>query len=168
MLSRVEKWINLLFEGVEGTCRLILLFMVCTVSAQVLSRALGGNIKWCEEVMLILLDMLMFLLLPVGIKADLHIRIEAFAKFFPFRIKKILIQFSNLIMLLVAVCMINYGAFLMGKTKAKFSITGFPRRYLYLITVVSGVLCLIVVLAKFLGLLKTKSTDDFLGILEET
>ena len=81
MKEKIENAIGLVYTVVEALCRLVLIFMVCTVTAQVISRALGGNIKWCEEVMLILLDTMMFLLLPVGIKDDLHIRIcEIFSK----------------------------------------------------------------------------------------
>ena len=80
--------------------------------------------------MLILLDTMMFLLLPVGIKDDLHIRIEVFAKYFPRKVKVFLLYFSNAILLVVSLCMIRYGFFLMEKTNSKFTITGLPRRYL--------------------------------------
>lgn len=112
--------------------------------------------------MLILLDTMMFLLLPVGIKDDLHIRIEVFAKYFPKKVKVVLLYFSNVVLLVVSLCMIRYGYFLMEKTNSKFTITGLPRRYLYLVTVISGVLCLVMVIAKFFGMFHTKSTDDFL------
>jgi len=163
MKDMIENGIEKVCLVVEAICRIILIFMVCTVTAQVLSRAVGSNIKWCEEVMLILLDTMMFLLLPIGIKDDLHIRIEVFAKYFPYKAKVFLIYFSNVILVIVSACMIRYGAYLMGSTKAKFSITGMPRKYLYLITVVSGVLCLVVSAAKFFGMFHTKSTDDFLS-----
>ena len=157
MKEKIENAIGLVYTVVEALCRLVLIFMVCTVTAQVISRALGGNIKWCEEVMLILLDTMMFLLLPVGIKDDLHIRIEVFAK-----VKVFLLYFSNAILLVVSLCMIRYGFFLMEKTNSKFTITGLPRRYLYLVTVISGILCLVMVVAKFFGMFHTKSTDNFL------
>ena len=163
MKEKIENAIGLVYTVVEALCRLVLIFMVCTVTAQVISRALGGNIKWCEEVMLILLDIMMFMLLPVGVKDDLHIRIEVFAKHFPQKIKVFLIHFSNVVVLLVSLCMIRYGYFLMEKTNSKFTITGFPRRYLYLVTVISGILCLVMVVAKFFGLFRTKSTDEFLA-----
>lgn len=101
MKEKIENAIGLVYTVVEALCRLVLIFMVCTVTAQVISRALGGNIKWCEEVMLILLDTMMFLLLPVGIKDDLHIRIEVFAKYFPRKVKVFLLYFSNAILLVV-------------------------------------------------------------------
>ena len=104
----------------------------------------------------------MFLLLPVGIKDDLHIRIEVFAKYFPRKVKVFLLYFSNAILLVVSLCMIRYGFFLMEKTNSKFTITGLPRRYLYLVTVISGILCLVMVVAKFFGMFHTKSTDNFL------
>lgn len=163
MKEKLEKSIGLVYTAVEAFCRLVLIFMVCTVTAQVISRAVGSNIKWCEEVMLILLDIMMFMLLPVGVKDDLHIRIEVFAKHFPQKIKVFLIHFSNVVVLLVSLCMIRYGYFLMEKTNSKFTITGFPRRYLYLVTVISGILCLVMVVAKFFGLFRTKSTDEFLA-----
>lgn len=163
MKEKIENAIGFVYAIVEAFCRLVLIFMVCTVTAQVISRALGSNIKWCEEVMLILLDIMMFMLLPVGIKDDLHIRIEVFAKYFPKKVKVFLIHFSNLVLLIVSLCMIRYGAFLMEKTNSKFTITGFPRKYLYMITVISGLLCLIMVIAKSFGMFHTKSTDDFLN-----
>ena len=162
MKEKIENAIGLVYTVVEALCRLVLIFMVCTVTAQVISRALGGNIKWCEEVMLILLDTMMFLLLPVGIKDDLHIRIEVFAKYFPRKVKVFLLYFSNAILLVVSLCMIRYGFFLMEKTNSQFTITGLPRRYLYLVTVISGILCLVMVVAKFFGMFHTKSTDNFL------
>lgn len=162
MKDMIENGIERVCLVVEAICRIVLIFMVCTVTAQVLSRAVGSNIKWCEEVMLILLDIMMFMLLPIGIKDDLHIRIEVFAKYFPYKVKVFLVYFSNVITAIVSVCMIRYGAYLMGSTKAKFSITGMPRKYLYFVTVLSGVLCLAVSAAKIFGMFHTKSTDEFL------
>ena len=95
MKEKIESVISAVFSLVEIICRIVLIFMVCTVTAQVIFRALGSNIKWCEEVMLILLDTMMFLLLPIGVKDDLHIRIEAFAKYFPRKFKVFLVYFSN-------------------------------------------------------------------------
>ena len=125
MKEKIENAIGLVYTVVEALCRLVLIFMVCTVTAQVISRALGGNIKWCEEVMLILLDTMMFLLLPVGIKDDLHIRIEVFAKYFPRKVKVFLLYFSNAILLVVSLCMIRYGFFLMEKTNSKLRLQVF-------------------------------------------
>ena len=51
----------------------------------------------------------------------------------------------------------------MEKTKAKFAITGLPRKYLYLVTVISGMLCLVMTIAKIFGLFHAKSTDEFLA-----
>ena len=163
MKEKIEGMISAVFSLVEIICRIVLIFMVCTVTAQVIVRAFGSNIKWCEEVMLILLDTMMFLLLPIGVKDDLHIRIEVFAKNFPRKIKVFLVYFSNVVLTLVSLCMIRYGFYRVQKTNSKFTITGLPRKYLYMITVISGVLCLIMTIAKFFGLFHTKSTEDFLN-----
>lgn len=45
MKERFENAIGTVFAMVEGICRLILIFMVCTVTAQVVCRAFGGNIN---------------------------------------------------------------------------------------------------------------------------
>lgn len=163
MKDMAENAIGKVCFVVEAICRIALVFMVCIVTAQVIARALGSNIKWCEEVMLILLDVMMFLLLPIGIKDDLHIRIEVFAKYFPYRVKVFLVCFSNIILALVSICMIRYGAHLMASTSSKFTTTGLPRKYLYLVTVISGVLCLAVTAGKFFGMFHTKATDEFLA-----
>lgn len=163
MKDMAENAIEKVCFVVEAVCRVALIFMVCIVTAQVIARAVGSNIKWCEEVMLILLDVMMFLLLPIGIKDDLHIRIEVFAKYFPYKVKVFLVHLSNVILTLVSICMIRYGAHLMASTSSKFTITGLPRKYLYLVTVISGVLCLIVTVGKFFGMFHTQSTDEFLS-----
>lgn len=162
MKKSLESFANALFLVVESLCKVVLVFMICTVTAQVVMRAFGRNIKWCEEIMLILLDALMFLLMPVGIKEDLHIRVEVFAQNFPRKVRIALVYLSNLVLLVISVCMIYYGRVLMVKTKSSFTITGIPRRYLYLITTISGVLCTIVVVLKLFGMLKTKSTENFI------
>ena len=61
--EKVEKVMDLVFVAVESICKIILLFMAVVVTLQVVFRAFGGNISWCEEIMLFLLDTLMFLLL---------------------------------------------------------------------------------------------------------
>lgn len=68
MKKSIEAAVNILFKIVESLCKIVLVFMICTVTAQVVMRMFGKNIKWCEEVMLLLLDALMFLLMSVGIK----------------------------------------------------------------------------------------------------
>ena len=148
--EKVEKVMDLVFVAVESICKIILLFMAVVVTLQVVFRAFGGNISWCEEIMLFLLDTLMFLLLPVGIKEDLHIRVEAFAKYFP---KKARIS---------SLCMIWYGRLLMNRTYAKLTITGLPRKYLYLVTVISGVLCSAVLISQLCGLYKSEGRQNFI------
>ena len=45
MKEKIESAIGSVYTVVEAFCRLVLIFMVCTVTAQVISRALGSNIK---------------------------------------------------------------------------------------------------------------------------
>jgi len=161
--AKIEKCVDLLFDLVEIVCRLLLIFMICTVTAQVFVRMFHSNIKWCEEVMLLGLDALMFLLLPVGVKYDLHIRVEIFAIRLPRTARIALVYLSNAVLAVIAVTMIYYGYFLMQTTNSFMTITGIPRKYLYLVTVISGILTLIVVLAKFFGMSKTQSTVDFIN-----
>ena len=167
MKEKLEASVNFLFMVIEAICKVVLIFMVCCIAAQVVFRVFGGNIKWCEEIMLIMLDGLMFILLPVGIKEDLHIRLEVFAKKFSRQGKIVLVYLSNFVLLGVSICMIRYGNVLMGKTSSFFTITGFPRKYLYLITVVSGIISCIVVSFKLLGMLKTQSEEDFINGIEK-
>lgn len=166
--EKIKKAIDTVFAVVESICKAILLFMAVVITLQIVFRAFGGNISWCEEIMLFLLDTMMFLLLPVGIKEDLHIRVEAFAKNFPKKARLACIYISDIIMLLVAFCMIWYGRLLMNRTYAKFTITGLPRKYLYMITVISGVLYSIVIIAKLGGLYKTESTKNFINGVGES
>ena len=141
MKKSIEAAVNILFKIVESLCKIVLVFMICTVTAQVVMRMFGKNIKWCEEVMLLLLDALMFLLMSVGIKEDLHISVEVFAKRFPQKARVAMVYISNIVLLGISGCMIYYGNILMKKTNSTFTITGIPRKYLYLITVIGGILC---------------------------
>ena len=68
MKAAVQRAIDFAYSIVEWICRIILLFMAVVVAAQVFVRALGSNIKWCEEVTLLLLVSLMFLTMSIGIK----------------------------------------------------------------------------------------------------
>ena len=160
--ENVETVVDLVFVAVESICKIILLFMAVVVTLQVVFRAFGGNISWCEEIMLFLLDTLMFLLLPVGIKEDLHIRVEAFAKYFPKKARISFVYISDVVMLLVSLCMIWYGRLLMNRTYAKLTITGLPRKYLYLVTVISGVLCSAVLISQLCGLYKSEGRQNFI------
>ncbi len=162
MTNAIKKIIDLVFSCLEFICKLMVVFMTVVVSLQVLFRLFGSNISWCEEIMLFMLDVLMFFLIPIGIKEDLHIRVEAFAKFMPKKVRVVMVYVSDVVLLLVSLCMIWYGRLLMTTTYSKFTITGIPRSYLYLATVISGILCTIIVIAKLCGLYKTQSTIDFI------
>lgn len=98
MKKSIEAAVNILFKIVESLCKIVLVFMICTVTAQVVMRMFGKNIKWCEEVMLLLLDALMFLLMSVGIKEDLHISVEVFAKRFPQKARVAMVYISNIVL----------------------------------------------------------------------
>ncbi len=167
MKKKIETYGNGLFWVVESLCKVILVFMVCTVTAQVIARVAGTNIKWCEEIMLILLDALMFLLMSIGIKEDLHIRVEVFAKHFPKKARIALVYFSDIVLLVISVCMVYYGRVLMNKTYSFFTITGIPRKYLYLITVIGGILCIITTVLKLIGCFWTESTQNFIDGVDD-
>lgn len=164
--NTVQSIIDCIFLVVEGLCRLILLFMAGVVSAQVVVRRFDGNIKWCEEVMLILLVCLMLLTMAIGIKQDIHIRIEVFAKYFPRKVRQAVVYFSHLIMLLVSTCMVYYGYVLMNSTKSVFNVTGLPRRYLYVFIVVSGVLSIVVLVSKMFGMCESETSRNFVEGIE--
>lgn len=159
--KKIEKPIDILFDIVQGLCQATLFFMVVVVTAQVVFRLFHGNIAWCEEVMLILMDLLLFLLLPVGIKMDLHICVEVFAKRLPRSFRVFLIYLSNVILLIISICMVVYGEKLTA-VKSTFPQTGLPRKYLYYITIISGVLCSVVLIAKLFGLFNTDAQREFL------
>lgn len=138
-----------------------MLFMALAVTAQVLFRYFDSNIKWCEEVMLILLVCLMLLTMSVGVKEDIHIRIEVFAKYFPRKVRAALVYFSHFVLLLVSFCMVYYGYILMNSTKSVFNVTGVPRKYLYVVIVISGFLSIIALVPKLFGLCASESARNF-------
>ncbi len=116
--------------------------------------------------MLILLVCLMLLTMAIGIKQDIHIRIEVFAKYFPRKVRQAVVYFSHLIMLLVSTCMVYYGYVLMNSTKSVFNVTGLPRRYLYVFIVVSGVLSIVVLVSKMFGMCESETSRNFVEGIE--
>lgn len=163
MKAAAQTAIDLAYGIVEWICRIILLFMAIVVAAQVFVRALGSNIKWCEEVTLLLLVYLMFLTMSIGIKEDLHIRIDMIAKHFPRKGRAMLIYLADLVLLFMNICMAYYGVQLaMHASKATLPITGLPQSSVYLMTIVSGILSSIVLVAKLFGMYQTEDTKAFL------
>ena len=163
MKAAVQRAIDFAYSIVEWICRIILLFMAVVVAAQVFVRALGSNIKWCEEVTLLLLVYLMFLTMSIGIKEDLHIRIDIFAKHFPKTVRVMLVYLADLVLLFMSACMAYYGVQLAAHaSKATLPITGLPQSCVYLMTIVSGVLISIVLVAKLFGMYQTEDTKAFL------
>ncbi len=78
-------------------------------------------------------------------------------------VRAMLIYLADLVLLFMNICMAYYGVQLaMHASKATLPITGLPQSSVYLMTIVSGILSSIVLVAKLFGMYQTEDTKAFL------
>ncbi|WP_066455691.1 TRAP transporter small permease [Anaerotruncus rubiinfantis] len=164
ILLYFEKAVETLFQIAEYLCRIMLFFMVVVVTSQVFLRAIFNyNIRWCEEVVLILMIYITFLSMAIGIKDDLHIRIEVFCAWLPKTGRRLLNILDDLTLLFISFFMFNSGFQLMKFTSiSKLPVTQLPTSVTYLMIGVGGALSCFVLIGKLLGRHETSQTREFI------
>lgn len=148
--SVFRKGADLLFGLVTIFCGLQLLFMVTIVVLQAFLRTFFKvSIKWGEEVVLIGMVWITFFTMSIGLRENLHIKIEFVTNALPRTLQKAVYIFSDLALLFVSVCMIYYGCILTKFTLAStLPATGLPSATTYGVVAVAGALCCLVMLGR--------------------
>lgn len=170
MLKMLEKITDTLFWVMDVFCRLVLLFMTLIVFLQVILRAFfKTNIPWGEEMVLLVMVWMTFAAMSIGLKEEVHIRIEFFMARFPQNIRKLVVVFDNLVLLIVNALMIYYGISLINFTKiSKLPVTKLPSSAVFYLIPVSAALSCLALAGKLLGLYTTRGTRNFIeGTYEE-
>ena len=170
VVKSLDKWILVpAFAIVNQSVRLLLLFMTALVSGQVFLRATTGNsIYWAEEVSLISMVWLTFLALAMGIRYDIHIRLDMFVNWLPKRAKIVLEYVLDLVLLFVTGMMVYYGADLTLHTGmlSQLPATRLPTAVTYGIAPVVGVLCCLQVLSRLMGGPRSQIFQNFIRGIE--
>ncbi|MDK2799578.1 MAG: hypothetical protein PWP27_850 [Clostridiales bacterium] len=139
--------------------KLLMVLMTVLISAQVFSRyVLDVSIMWSEEVALVMMVWFGFISLAVGVKKKLHISIQIFTDFLPDKLKRVILKFNALVVLIFGIVMMIYGVRLVNYTMTStLPATGFPSAVLYTIVPITGIL---VTYDAFMDLFGFKNTDD--------
>lgn len=170
MLKWFEKITDTLFWVMDVFCRLVLVFMTSIVFLQVILRAaLKVNIPWAEETVLLVMVWMTFAAMAIGLKEEVHIRIEFFMARFPGNIRKIVVILNNLVLLTVSVLMVHYGISLINFTKiSRLPVTQLPASAVFYLIPVSAALSCLALVGKLLGCYETRGTRNFIsGVYEE-
>ena len=128
MLKYLEKVTDAAFWVMDVFSRLVVLFMTIIVFLQVILRVFfKTNIPWGEEVVLLVMVWMTFAAMSIGLKEEVHIRIEFFMARFPQNIRKLVVMFNNLVLLAVNAAMIYYGIALIQFTNiSRLPVTKLP------------------------------------------
>ena len=150
-LLLIYRWI---YRIIFGYARISLVAVVGIVSAQVVARNIfKSNIRWNQEVALLLTIWMAFLRLSIGVDKGLHIKVELFFSMFPKAVQKALDCLNRILLLLVGVFFTYYGtALILSTTHSKMTVTRWPACVIYLMIPVAGVTMIYFVLMKMLGI----------------
>ncbi|MDR1535846.1 MAG: TRAP transporter small permease [Planctomycetota bacterium] len=160
----MKKSLDVVFAGVEAAVKALLLFMVVLISIQVLLRGTTGrSIKWAEEAALIAMVWVTFLTLAIGVRLDIHIRIDMFVGWLPRR-GRIILEFAlDLILCFISAMMIYYGWRLSAiAMRSTMPASRLPTGVVYAIVPLTGVLCLAEILSRLLGAPRSAAARNFI------
>ena len=156
MLS-IYHWV---YKIVMSYSILSLFAVIVIVSAQVVARNIfRSNIRWNQEVALLLTIWTAFLGISIGVDKGLHIQIEMFFSHFPKRMQRVVDRINQILLLLVGVFFTVYGIVLiLFTTNSKLTVTRWPACLMYIMIPVSGLCICYFVLLKLLGI-RTQDED---------
>lgn len=170
MLKYLEKVTDAAFWVMDVFSRLVVLFMTIIVFLQVILRAFfKTNIPWGEEVVLLVMVWMTFAAMSIGLKEEVHIRIEFFMARFPQNIRKLVVMFNNLVLLAVNAAMIYYGIALIQFTSiSRLPVTKLPSSAVFYMIPLSAALSCLALAGKLAGLYEARGTRNFInGTYEE-
>ena len=156
---------NLVYKVIYGYTRWVLAVVILIICAQVVCRnILHTNIRWNQEVALLLTIWMAFLGIAIGAEKGLHIGVELFYGGFPRPVKRVVDRMNRVITLLVGVFFTYYGVRMVFSTMdSKLPVTKLPASLMYIMIPVSGVCINYFTLLDILGLKEYKKTDTAPG-----
>lgn len=166
MLKGIRKVLinifNLFYKIIYGYARWVLAVVIVIICAQVICRnVLRTNIRWNQEVALLLTIWMAFLGIAIGAEKNLHIGVELFYDRFPAGMKKAIDVINRIITLLVGVFFTVYGVRMVLSTMdSRLPVTKWPSSLMYAMIPVSGLAIIYFTVLDMMGLKKYKETDD--------
>lgn len=150
-LQTIYRW---MYAAIYGYARISLLMVIGIVSAQVVARnVFRSNIRWNQEVALLLTIWMAFLGLAIGVDKGLHIRVELFCSFLPERAQRIVDKVNRILLLVVGAFFTYYGVKLIAATaNSKLTVTKWPACLMYIMIPVAGLCMMYFVAMKMLGI----------------
>lgn len=166
MEKGIKKTLIGLFNGIYkviyGYARWVLAFVIVIICAQVVCRnVLRTNIRWNQEVSLLLTIWMAFLGIAIGAERNLHIKVELFYDRFPKGVQKVVDRLNQLITLLVGVFFTWYGIRMVVSTMdSRLPVTKWPSSLMYIMIPVSGLAIIFFTALDLMGLKEYKKTEE--------
>lgn len=153
---------NLFYKIIYGYARWVLAVVILIICAQVFCRnVLRTNIRWNQEVALLLTIWMAFLGIAIGAEKNLHIGVELFYDKFPPGLKRAVDVLNRIITLLVGVFFTVYGTRMVLSTMdSRLPVTKWPSSLMYIMIPISGLAIIYFTVLDIMGLKKYKKTDE--------
>lgn len=169
MLKGIKKWLivafNWIYRILYGYARWVLLFVIVIVSAQVAVRNIfRSNIRWNQEIALLLTIWMAFAGIAIGVERNLHIAVEMFYSWFPKALQRVVNRVIQFMELAVGVIFLYYGVRIcISTSNSTLPVTKLPSTLMYIMIPVSGFCIIYFVVLDLMGLKKYKKTEDSYG-----
>ncbi|MFR1833065.1 MAG: TRAP transporter small permease [Lachnospiraceae bacterium] len=166
MLRGIKKGLivvfNRMYQILYGYARWVLLFVILIVSMQVVARnVFQSNIRWNQEIALLLTIWMAFAGIAIGVEKNLHIAVEMFYSWFPKTMKKVVDRLIQILHLVVGAIFLYYGVKICIYTSTStLPVTKLPSTLMYIMIPISGICIIYFVFLDLLGLKSYKKTED--------
>lgn len=162
--EKLDSFLGYIFHIFEWGVRALLIFITLLISMQVFLRAAFEYcIPWAEEVSLIAFIYITFFTLAIGVRYDLHLRVQLFVASFPMPVRKAIEVLNNLILLAISVLMLYTGIKLtLYGVASIMPATRWPTSVIYFPTPVAGLMCCIHLVLRLLGIAHSDVADNYI------
>lgn len=170
LAKKIDWFIGYVFHGFEWVVRILLVAMTLLIVLQVSLRNIANySIRWGDEVALNMFIYITFFTMAVALRGDQHLRVELFVSWLPQKLRWLLEQFDNVVLLLLSVMMVYTGFRLVQYGfNSTMASTGWPTAVIYLPTPLTGIMCCIQQLLRLFGIAKSDVADRYIkGVFEE-
>lgn len=160
--KRLLQIFNIIYSLIYGYARWVLAVVIVIICAQVFCRnILRTNIRWNQEVALLLTIWMAFLGIAIGAEKHLHIAVELFYDRFSPPVRKFLDVMNQIIVLLVGAFFLVYGIRMVASTmNSILPVTKWPAGLMYIMIPVSGASMIYFTILDMLGLRDDKKKEE--------
>lgn len=110
ILNKIEEW--------------FLIILMCAISVvvimQVIWRKAGASLSWSEELARYLMVWISFVGASYGFRFGVHIGVEAFKTWLPYRIERIIDLIADVVIVVLSAMMVKYGIDIIVNVHLKF------------------------------------------------